>query len=625
MNFKKFLSLVLTLLMVVSLVPTVFATEGSIDEKVGYTVLPTVDPSTIVDPVVVNNVTGVTINKDFTWITVGVIEELTAVVSPSNATNQNVVWTSSNPNVATVDSNGEVKAIRPGTVTVTVTTVDGGYTASCTFRVVSQKEAEVTRDTVLILDDSGSMSGTPVTELKKAAKNFAQKYIDNPGINRLSVILYASSVLSYNSLTNDITIVNDMIDNMCASGGTDITSAVKKANDILSSSTADIRNMIIMTDGLPNNGESVSSGRYTSSDYSYYSYANALYNTAVEYHSEYRVFTFGFFHNMSTSQRNFGIKLLDDIKNAKFYEVESAEEEKLAAVFDEILSDVIDMSVTLDKSNLELNIGETAQLTAIVHPTNADNKNVFWSVADPSIVSVDNNGKIRAISAGETTVTVTTEKEGRTATCKVKVIEDLNDIMLICDSESTRAGKTIELPITLVNNPGISGLAFKVRYDSSVLNLKAVDTSTSEVTWSYITHNFGNSTNNDAVSFVYTREYDYVSNNTLATLVFEVADDAPEGDYEIEIYFHEACDENLDDVYLRAINGLVTVLSSVRGDTNADGFINVKDIVLLAQYLAGWSVSPDLYACDCNADGEITVKDIVLLSQYLADWNVALG
>ncbi len=65
--------------------------------------------------------------------------------------------------------------------------------------------------------------------------------------------------------------------------------------------------------------------------------------------------------------------------------------------------------------------------------------------------------------------------------------------------------------------------------------------------------------------------------------------------------------------------------AAVIGDTNSDGEIDVKDAVLLAQYLAGWSVTVDMDAADCNADGEVDVKDAVLLAQYLAGWSVTLG
>lgn len=60
---------------------------------------------------------------------------LTATVAPDDATNKAVTWTSSNNAVATVDANGLITAVAPGTATITVTTVDGSFTATCTVTV----------------------------------------------------------------------------------------------------------------------------------------------------------------------------------------------------------------------------------------------------------------------------------------------------------------------------------------------------------------------------------------------------------------------------------------------------------------------------------------------------------
>ena len=80
-------------------------------------------------------VTGVTLNKTSTSLYVGNTETLTATVAPDNATNKAVTWTSSDSAVATVDQNGVVTAVDRGTATITVTTEDGNYTATCTVTV----------------------------------------------------------------------------------------------------------------------------------------------------------------------------------------------------------------------------------------------------------------------------------------------------------------------------------------------------------------------------------------------------------------------------------------------------------------------------------------------------------
>src|SRR5665811_1776922 len=80
-------------------------------------------------------VTGVTLDR----VTMALAAEgadgtLVATVAPATATNQSVTWSSSVPAVATV-VDGIVTPLTEGTTTITVTTVDGGFTATCEFTV----------------------------------------------------------------------------------------------------------------------------------------------------------------------------------------------------------------------------------------------------------------------------------------------------------------------------------------------------------------------------------------------------------------------------------------------------------------------------------------------------------
>jgi glycosidase len=80
-------------------------------------------------------VTGVTVTPTSASISVGLTRQLTEIVVPSNATNQNVTWTSSNTSVATVSGTGLVAAVAAGNATITVTTEDGNKTATCAITV----------------------------------------------------------------------------------------------------------------------------------------------------------------------------------------------------------------------------------------------------------------------------------------------------------------------------------------------------------------------------------------------------------------------------------------------------------------------------------------------------------
>lgn len=95
----------------------------------------TVVPGTLTIAEKIVAVTGVSLNKSEITLTAGSNETLAATVTPADAANKAVTWSSSNPAVATVDQNGKVVAVATGSAIITVTTVDGGKTATCTVTV----------------------------------------------------------------------------------------------------------------------------------------------------------------------------------------------------------------------------------------------------------------------------------------------------------------------------------------------------------------------------------------------------------------------------------------------------------------------------------------------------------
>ncbi len=92
----------------------------------------------------VNNVvvTGVSVSPTEQTIAVGGSFTLTATVTPENAKNKSVKWASSASDIATVDDNGKVEALKAGTVTITATTVEGSKSASCKV-TVTESSAKV--------------------------------------------------------------------------------------------------------------------------------------------------------------------------------------------------------------------------------------------------------------------------------------------------------------------------------------------------------------------------------------------------------------------------------------------------------------------------------------------------
>ena len=100
------------------------------------------------------SVTGVKLNKTSAELTKkGATVSLTATVSPNDAADKNVTWTSSNTKVATVNSKGVVTAVANGTATITVKTADGGKTAACKVTVKISEPEETKPTTPEYKDD----------------------------------------------------------------------------------------------------------------------------------------------------------------------------------------------------------------------------------------------------------------------------------------------------------------------------------------------------------------------------------------------------------------------------------------------------------------------------------------
>lgn len=90
-------------------------------------------------------VTGITISQVSFNIIVNASTKLTASVQPWDATNKNVIWSSSNPDAAVVE-NGLVTAIAVGTATISAVTGDGGFSADCEVTVINYPIISVVND-----------------------------------------------------------------------------------------------------------------------------------------------------------------------------------------------------------------------------------------------------------------------------------------------------------------------------------------------------------------------------------------------------------------------------------------------------------------------------------------------
>ncbi len=103
--------------------------------------------------------------------------------------------------------------------------------------------------------------------------------------------------------------------------------------------------------------------------------------------------------------------------------------------------------VSLNKTALTLEKGETSKLTASIQPENAANQKVTWSSSNPKVASVS-GGVVKAVGKGSATITVKTADGGKKATCKVKVIIPAKQVFLLKEKNMVK-GETFQLSATI--------------------------------------------------------------------------------------------------------------------------------------------------------------------------------
>ena len=106
-------------------------------------------------------------------------------------------------------------------------------------------------------------------------------------------------------------------------------------------------------------------------------------------------------------------------------------------------------SVSLDRTALELKVGEAKSLTASVKPENATDRGVVWASSDEQVASVSDKGEVTALKAGSATVSVTTKDGGKRAECSVSVTNvALEGIALDKDKSTLKIGDVLTLSVT---------------------------------------------------------------------------------------------------------------------------------------------------------------------------------
>ncbi|MCB2287247.1 Ig-like domain-containing protein [Clostridium algidicarnis] len=174
---------------------TAIITVTTVDENKTASCSFTVNP--------IKNVSSVSLNKTTSDLIVGQTDTLLATVNPKDATNKDVKWKSSDDSILTVDTNGTVTAINQGTAIITVTTVDGSKSASCTFTVNPIKVISINDITVDILQNDIYKLPTTVVATMNTGKIIETKVLWNPATvdtSKLGVSIFEGTVDGYDKV-----------------------------------------------------------------------------------------------------------------------------------------------------------------------------------------------------------------------------------------------------------------------------------------------------------------------------------------------------------------------------------------------------------------------------------------
>ena len=390
-------------------------------------------------------VQAASIKMNMSSVTIKVNETVKLSVLKNGNKVNGVTWGSSNKAVATVSSAGKVTGKQKGSSVITATY--DGTTVECVVSVVKKTKNESVRYNILLLDHSKSMKGSPLTEVKKAAKKFAKKVLEADGTNYVAVVSFSSNAKTECGFTKKYSTVSKAIDGIKSDDHTNMYAAFDEAMALMKSTPKGkniIKNVVLCSDGLPKNGKKKSSGRYTSKDHKKYQYANAAYSIDKKLKNKsYFIYALGFFHNSKGNDLTFGKRLMKDLASPnKFYIIQKAKD--VTHAFDDIAEQII--SVTLSDTSITLKKGNTKKLTAYL---NGKSTSATWKSKNDKIATVSSNGTVTAVGEGTSTVTATVN--GKTVSCKVTVTIPVT-IKLNCTKTVLQAGEKCVLKATVTGS-----------------------------------------------------------------------------------------------------------------------------------------------------------------------------
>ena len=337
-------------------------------------------------------VQSVGLNKTELALEVGKTGTLEAKVEPSDATNKNVTWSSSNSEVATVD-NGVVTAVSAGEAIITVTTEDGGKTATCKVTVNAPQTVPVTGVTLdkaeLTLEKGSTGTLKATVEPKNATNNTVAWSSSNPEVATVDngVVTAVSAGEAIITVTTE-----DGAKTATCKVTVNAPQTVPVTGVTLDKTSLDLKTGDNTTLTATVNPESA-----TNKDVTWISDKPEI--AAVK-----------------------GGTVTAKAAGTAIIAVTTIDGGKIATCTVTVIPKTVQVSGIQVQGSASVYVGGSTKLTATVTPTNATNQKVTWSSNNESVATVGTDGTVTAVSAGTATITVTTEDGQKTAACTVTVL-----------------------------------------------------------------------------------------------------------------------------------------------------------------------------------------------------------
>jgi Ig domain protein group 2 domain protein len=334
-------------------------------------------------------VQSVGLNKTELALEVGKTGTLEAKVEPSDATNKNVTWSSSNSEVATVD-NGVVTPVSAGEAIITVTTEDGAKTATCKVTVNAPQTVPVTGVTLdkaeLTLEKGSTGTLKATVEPQNATNNTVIWSSSNPEVATVD-----------NGVVTAVSAGTAIITAKAGDKTATCTVTVAKADVAVESVTLDKTSLDLKTGDNTTLTATVNPESATNKDVTWISDKPEI--AAVE-----------------------GGTVTAKAAGTAIIAVTTIDGGKIATCKVTVTPKTVPVSGIQVQGAASIYVGDTTKLTATITPDGASNKAVTWDSQNKDIATVDQQGNVKALKAGTATITATAQDgSGISGSCVVTV------------------------------------------------------------------------------------------------------------------------------------------------------------------------------------------------------------